>query len=142
MKIKLDQGAYMPVRAHESDAGMDIRTPVPITIAPATPTYGAGKAMVNTRVHVEIPQGYVGFIKSKSGLNVKWNITAEGVIDSGYTGSIVVKLYNLGATEYHFDAGDKIAQLVILPILAPELEQVDELEDTDRGSDGFGSSGR
>ena len=142
MKIKLDEGAYMPERAHEDDAGMDIRTPVPITIPPATVNYGAGKAIVNTGVHVEIPQGYVGFIKSKSGLNVKNNITAEGVVDSGFTGSIVVKLYNHGNTEYHFDKGDKITQLVILPIITPELELVDELSATDRGASGFGSTGK
>lgn len=142
MKVKLDPGAYMPERAHETDAGLDIRTPVPVTVAPATPNYGPGKAIINTGVHIEIPHGLVGFIKSKSGLNVRSNITAEGVVDCGYTGSIVIKLYNHGDTEYHFDAGDKIAQLVILPILTPELEQVDELDDTERGASGFGSTGR
>lgn len=141
MKVVLDKGAFMPVRAHEWDAGMDIRTPVPITVAPAT-VRGAGKAIVNTGVHVEIPQGYVGFIKSKSGLNVKNDITAEGVVDCGFTGSIVVKLYNHGDTEYHFSAGDKITQLVILPILNSELELVGELDDTERGASGFGSTGK
>lgn len=141
MKVVLDKGAFMPVRAHEWDAGMDIRTPVPITVAPAT-VRGAGKAIVNTGVHVEIPQGYVGFIKSKSGLNVRNDLTAEGVVDCGFTGSIVVKLYNHGDTEYHFSAGDKITQLVILPILNPELELVGELDDTERGASGFGSTGK
>ena len=142
MKVKLDPGACMPVRAHDDDAGLDIRTPVSITVGPATPVYGAGKAVVTTGVHVEIPKGYVGFIKSKSGLNVNNNITVDGVVDCGFTGSIVVKLYNHGYTEHHFDAGDKIAQLVILPILTPELEQVDELDDTERGASGFGSTGK
>lgn len=142
MKVMLDKGAYMPVRAHEWDAGLDIRTPIPITIAPATPYNGAGKAIIDTGVHVEIPKGYVGFIKSKSGLNVNNNITAEGVVDCGFTGSIVIKLYNHGSTEYHFSAGDKITQLVILPILNPELELVGELDDTERGASGFGSTGR
>ena len=91
---------------------------------------------------MEIPKGYVGFVKSKSGLNVKHGLTAEGVIDSGYTGSIVVKLYNHTSNDYAFEAGEKIAQLVLLPIITPELEQVDSLEETERGSNGFGSSGK
>ena len=98
--------------------------------------------VIDTGVHVQIPDGFVGFLKSKSGLNVRLDITGEGVIDAGYTGSICVKLYNHGAQFHVFEAGDKIIQLVILPIYTPLLEQVDDLEDTDRGSDGFGSTGR
>ena len=101
-----------------------------------------GFAIVDTGVHVEIPEGYVGFIKSKSGLNVKHGLTAEGVIDAHYTGSIRVKIYNHKGSGYLFEAGDKIAQLVILPCLLPELELVDSLEETDRGDNGFGSTGR
>lgn len=82
------------------------------------------------------------FLKSKSGLNVKRGITSEGVIDSGYTGSIVVKLYNNSDTDYTVGAGDKISQIVLLPIFTPELEQVETLEDTERGGKGFGSSGK
>lgn len=84
-------------------------------------------------------------LKSKSGLNVNNGIVSEGVIDSGYTGSIVVKLYNHGGYDYKVKAGDKISQLVILPILTPELEPVDSVEEfgkSERGSDGFGSTGR
>lgn len=88
-----------------------------------------------------IPYGCVGFLKSKSGLNVKNSLTGEGVIDSGYTGSIVVKLYNHGNEEKHFKAGEKIIQLVILPILKPKLRLVTSLEDTERGENGFGSTG-
>lgn len=85
----------------------------------------------------------MGFIKSKSGLNVRHGLTAEGVIDAGYTGSIVVKLYNHTAEDYIFEAGDKIAQLVILRLAdVDELETVDELEATERGDGGFGSTGR
>jgi dUTP pyrophosphatase len=81
-------------------------------------------------------------LKSKSGLNVNHGITSEGVIDVGYTGSIVVKLYNQSGDDYTVHAGDKITQLVILPILTPELELVDDLESTERGNGGFGSTGR
>jgi dUTP pyrophosphatase len=81
-------------------------------------------------------------LKSKSGLNVIHGITSEGVIDVGYTGSIKVKLYNHSGYDYKVEAGDKITQLVIMPIIIPELELVDELGDTDRGNNGFGSSGK
>ena len=136
VKVVLDDGAYMPERAHELDAGYDLRTPEDVTI------YGGLNATIDTGVHVQIPDGYVGFLKSKSGLNVKDNITGEGVIDAGYTGSIKVKLYNNGNFTKHFYKGDKIIQLVILPIYTPELERVDSLEKTDRGANGFGSTGR
>lgn len=136
MKIKLDAGAIMPTRAHETDAGLDI-------YARETKTVFAGKSETfDTGVHVELPKGTTGFLKSKSGLNVKHGITSEGVIDSGYTGSIAVKLYNHSDRPYVVGAGDKISQLVILPILTPELELVDELTETERGNGGFGSTGK
>lgn len=136
MKVMIDEGAYMPERAHKEDAGLDIRTPVDVFISPR------GSAVVDTGIHVQIPEGYVGMLKSKSGLNVKENLTGEGVIDCGYTGSIVVKLYNHGDEGRVIQRGDKITQLVILPILTPELEQVDSLEETERGDNGFGSTGK
>lgn len=81
-------------------------------------------------------------IKSKSGLNVKHGLTAEGVVDANYTGSIVVKLYNLSSEPYHFKKDDKITQIVVMPIPTTELIEVDELDETERGAGGFGSSGR
>ena len=147
MKIMLDKGAILPTRAHETDAGLDLYTPVDVKVPGCSSDVWdefaeVGSATIDTGVHMEIPKGYVGFVKSKSGLNVRYGLTAEGVIDCGYTGSIVVKLYNHTNNEYLFGAGEKIAQLVLLPIITPDLEQVDSLEDTDRGSNGFGSSGR
>lgn len=136
MKIKLDPGAFMPERAHSADAGYDLRSPVTGRI------YAGEAVVIDTGVHVQIPVGHVGMLKSKSGLNVKHDIVGEGVIDSGYTGSIRVKLYNHGAESYMIECGDKISQLVILPIITPELELVTELEETDRGNKGFGSTGR
>ena len=136
MKVMLDNGAYMPVRAHKDDAGLDLRSPDTFIVK-------AGKSLkIDSGVHVEIPAGYVGFLKAKSGLNVKYGITCTGVIDAGYTGSIVVKLYNNGSDDVLFERGDKITQLVILPIVCPDLVQVDSLEDTERGDAGFGSTGR
>ncbi len=153
MKIMLDKRAKMPTRAHAYDAGLDLYAPCACTVPPARTEMSlengffevdtvVGSVTIDTGVHVEIPEGYVGFIKSKSGLNVKHGLTADGVIDAHYTGSIKVKLYNHLNTPYYFSAGDKIAQLVILPCLLPELELVDSLEETDRGDKGFGSTGR
>lgn len=136
MKIMLDPGAIKPTRAHDADAGLDLYAPKDGYI------HGGGSCTFDTGVHVEIPKGYAGFLKSKSGLNCKHGLTSEGVIDAGYTGSIVVKLYNHSGMDYSVKAGDKISQLVILPILAPELELVDSLEETERGTDGFGSTGK
>lgn len=136
MKIVLDPGAYMPEYAHTQDAGADLKSPVCVTV-PA-----GGSAMIDTGVHVEIPAGCVGMLKSKSGLNVKHCIVSEGVIDTGYTGSIAVKLYNHGSVPYDVRRGDKITQLVIMPVCHVDFEQVDSLGETERGTGGFGSTGR
>lgn len=136
IKIKLDEGAKMPTRAHETDAGLDIYSREE-QIVPAKES-----AIFYTGVHIELPIGTVGMLKSKSGLNVKHGIVSEGVIDVGYTGSIVVKLYNHSGFDYRVLAGDKISQLVILPILTPTPYLVESLEETERGDNGFGSSGR
>lgn len=136
MKVKLDEGAFMPERAHEWDAGADLRTPHDIYVA------GEGYTVVNTGIHVEIPSGYVGMVKSKSGLMCKHGIVTDGTVDAGYTGSIRVCLYNRDVTSMSFKRGDKIAQLVIMPIITPEFEQVDEIEGSDSVAGGFGSTGR
>lgn len=136
MKIKLDAGAYMPERAHRTDAGADLRTPHDAEVP------RRGSVVIDTGVHIELPHNTVGMLKSKSGLNVKHGIISEGVIDVGYTGSIRVKLYNLSDEPYYLCAGDKISQLVVMPIITPKFELVDELEATERGNGGFGSTGR
>lgn len=140
LKIMLDPGAKMPTRAHPGDAGYDLYSPRSFVL-PIPSVVSDGTICIDTGVHVAIPAGYVGMIKSKSGLNVYNGITSEGVIDSGYTGSIRVKLYNRGMGAVQIEAGQKISQLVILPIITPELELVDSLEETERGSGGFGSTG-
>lgn len=136
MKITLDKGAKMPTRAHSTDAGLDLYA-MDTKIVPAKES-----AIFDTGVHVELPEGTAGLLKSKSGLNTKHGITSEGVIDVGYTGSIVAKLYNHSGKDYKVNAGDKITQLVIVPILTPELELVEALEETQRGNNGFGSTGK
>lgn len=136
MKIVLD-GAKMPTRAHSTDAGLDLYSKESKWVD------AKGSAVFDTGVHIELPPDTVGYIKGKSGLNVKHGIVVpDGTVDEGYTGSIMVKLYNLSNEDYFVRTGDKICQLVIHPILKPELEVVDSLEDTDRGNGGFGSSGR
>jgi len=137
MKIKLDKGAFEPVRAHATDAGLDLRTPIEFTIQPHD------SYVIDTGVHVEFPHGWYGELASKSGLNVKHSVVScGGILDEGYVGSIVVKLYNLGDEEYHFREGDKIVQMILKPYIAPNIVYVNELEDTKRGNKGFGSSGR
>ena len=137
MKIILDEGAKMPTRAHADDAGLDLYSREHRVIYPHS------SATFDTGVHVEIPQCYVGMIKSKSGLNVKYGLTSEGVLDCGYTGSIRVKLYKHSSEAYTVAAGDKISQLVIMPSIAPELELVKAFgAETERGDNGFGSTGR
>ena len=137
MNIVIENGATIPLRAHKTDAGMDLFCRKSKIVWPW------GHAVFDTGVHIELPAGYWGKIESKSGLNTKRNIVScGGTIDEGYTGSIKVKLYNLGWKPYRFKAGDKIAQLVITPYIAPELVWADDLAKTERGDKGFGSTGR
>jgi dUTP pyrophosphatase len=135
MKISLDADAKMPERAHETDAGLDLFANEAGWVAPGC------AAIFNTGVHIEIPRGHVGLLTSKSGL-MKKDITSRGTIDCGYTGSIKAVLFNHGSRGYHVNKGDKITQLVLLPMITPELELVDALEGTERGEAGFGSTGR
>lgn len=144
MKVKLDEGAKMPTKAYKTDGGFDIYSRED-KVVPAR-----GSAIFDTGVHIDLPKLQIcdqilltaGVLASKSGLNVKHNITSEGIIDIGYDGSIVVKLYNHGDTDYEVKKGDKISQLLIVPILPVELELVDKLNGGERGNNGFGSSGR
>lgn len=135
MKVKVEPGSYVPERAHEDDAGLDLRTPHEVFI-PA-----GSSAVIDTGVHMQIPVGMVGMLKSKSGLNVKYGITSEGVIDAGYTGAIIAKLYNHGGKSVKLDAGSKITQIVIMPMVKLPIELVEHLDDSERGDNGFGSSG-
>jgi dUTP pyrophosphatase len=135
----LDEGAFEPLQGHAADAGFDLRLP---GNGDVVYVFSGQSAIIDTGVHFEIPEGYVGFIKSKSGLNVKKGLQAEGVIDAGYTGSVVVKLYNHGDSDVRFTSGDKITQIVFLPIPFVNLNKVDTFAETERGDKGFGSTGR
>ena len=150
ISVKLDENAVMPQKAYKTDGGFDLFAPEDFTVPctynvpkrNGTTEPFIGSAVIDTGVHMAIPAGYVGMIKSKSGLNVKHGIIVDGVVDANYTGSIKVKLYNLSDEPYYFKKGDKITQIVILPIPYVELEQVTGLSETDRGEGGFGSTGR
>nr|DAO16252.1 MAG TPA: dUTPase [Caudoviricetes sp.] len=136
MNIMLDEKALMPTRGHATDAGLDLLSPID-TVVPAK-----GSITIDTGVHIELPPNTAGFLKSKSGLNVKYGITSEGVIDVGYTGSIAVKLYNHSNIDYAVSRGDKISQLVVMKINIPTLDVVKSFEKTERGDNGFGSTGK
>lgn len=139
IKVKLDPGATLPTRGYDTDAGWDLYAKEEFTV-PA-----GGSAVHDTGVHMAIPRGYCGLIVSKSGLNVKKGLTCTGLVDSHYTGSIVAKIYNSDQGRHHlFRAGEKITQIVVLPIPEVELELVSELEEAEggRGANGFGSTGK
>ena len=136
MRIKLDEGAFVPERAHEEDAGLDIKAVETKQISPGA------SAVFRTGVHIELPKGTCGLLVSKSGLNTKNSIVSTGLIDEGYTGEIMVKLYNHGWRPYTVERGDKISQLVVLPCLHPVVEIVSEISGGDRKDDGFGSTGK
>ncbi len=138
VKFSIGEHGYTPTKAHKEDAGFDIRSPLSCVL----PARGA--VTIDTKVHIAIPDGCCGLLVSKSGLNVKYGITSTGLIDSGYTGSIAVKLYNSSNEEYYIRRGDKITQLVILPHVNVKLKKTDKLtvEKGKRGENGFGSSGK
>lgn len=137
MEVFLEEGAFLPRRAHETDAGLDIFSRTEQVIK------AHGSAVFETGVHVKLPEGCCGLIVSKSGLNIKHDITSTGLIDEGYEGQIVVKLYNHGDSDYTVKAGDKITQMVVIPIRYEPVEEVSHLQvQSDRGSKGFGSTGR
>lgn len=136
MLVSLDEGAKLPERAHEADAGLDLFSRESVTIFPG------GSHTFDTGVHVDIPKGFAGLITSKSGLNVNHGLISDGTIDAGYSGSIRVKLYNIGERPYNVEVGDKISQLIIIPVILTELVKVDKFDGGDRGDNGFGSTGR
>ncbi len=137
LKIKkLNNKAVLPSYAHENDAGMDLFSVEDFILS-------SGERIVcQTGIAMAIPMGFVGLIWDKSGIAAKRGIkTLSGVIDSSYRGEIGVVLYNLSGEDYKISKGDKVAQMLIQKIESPEIEEVDNLEDTDRGDGGFGSTG-
>ena len=136
LKVELDEGAFLPERAYPTDAGADIRTPKRVVLPPHN------YVVIDTGVHVEVPKNCAVHIKSKSGLMVNDGIFTHGLVDYGYSGSIRVALFNFAHGYKIFEVGDKIAQIEVVSILTPEIEQVDKIEGGERAGRGFGSTGR
>lgn len=136
---KLDKELPTPRRAHPGDAGLDLYARYPAVLAPGE------RAAVATGVAVAIPPGSVGLVTPRSGLAARNGVgvvNSPGLIDAGYRGEIRVVLINHGRELFEIARGDRIAQLLVVPCSAPEVELVEQLDETERGPDGFGSSGR
>jgi dUTP diphosphatase len=137
---RLDGELPPPERAHPGDAGIDLRSTVDVVLGPGE------RAVVPTGLAIAIPEGYAGLVLPRSGLAARHGVSlvnAPGLIDSGYRGEIKVIAINLDAKDpFEVHRGDKIAQLVIAPVPAATWREADELPDSERGSAGFGSSGR
>ena len=135
---RIHPDAVLPAYAHPSDAGMDVRSVESLTIPPS------GRALVRTGLVMLLPPMYEAQVRPRSGLALKNGITVlntPGTIDSGYRGEVGVILVNLGSEEFKVSKGDKIAQLVIAPVTQPEIAEAFEVDETDRGEGGFGSTG-
>lgn len=135
MRIKLDEGAFAPVRAHETDAGLDI-------FAMHDGIVRAGQSTVfHTGVHVELPRRIMGDVRPKSGLMFDRDILTFGTVDEGYDGEVMVKMFNLGHEDFNVRRGDKITQLATVRVVYEPVEIVEDIKGGERGSAGFGSTG-
>lgn len=143
MKVRLkilDKSLIYPEYAHDGDAGLDLRSTIDTVLKPFE------RKLVPTGVKIEIPRGYAGFVQPRSGLAIKNGISlvnTPGLIDSNYRGEIKAILINLDSEEnFIIKKGDRICQLVIIKVENAELIFTEELENTERGENGFGSSGK
>ncbi len=136
---KLDPTVELPRYAYAGDAGLDLRANATLDIAPFE------RALIPTGLAIAIPEGYAGFVQPRSGRALKEGLSmanTPGLIDAHYRGELKVIAVNLDAhTPIHIERGERIAQLVIQPVPVVDLVEVDALDETDRGSGGFGSSG-
>ena len=137
---RLDPAAVLPRRAHPGDAGYDLCALEPVVLAPGE------RAMVRTGIAVELPNGHAGWVVPRSGLAARHGISivnAPGLVDAGYRGEVKVLLLNTDRREpVEIAAGERIAQLVVAAVAAPEVVEADELSASARAEGGFGSTGR
>ena len=135
----LDEGAAHPRQAYRDDAGMDLALKHPAIIP-------AGQhRLCHTGVHIAIPKGHVGMVFVRSSTGIKKHLVLSngtGIIDAGYRGEIMLSLHNTGHRSQHIPAGDYIAQLVVTPIARNNIAEVPHLDNTQRGTNGIGSSGQ
>lgn len=134
--LRLDSRATLPTRAHVHDAGLDLYL---LEDSEILPLQGA---ILRTGIAMAVPERHVGLVRDRSSMAKRGLKTAGGVIDSGYRGEIQIVLRNLTQESVHLKSGERIAQLLILPIVTPAVLEVKELDSTSRGEGGFGSTGR
>ena len=136
---RLDPTVELPAYAYEGDAGLDLRANEDVTLAPHE------RRLVSTGIAIAIPDGYAGFVQTRSGMALKRGLSmanTPGLVDAHYRGELKVVAVNLDDSEpIHIERGERIAQLVIQKVPVVELEEVDELDETDRGASGLGSTG-
>ncbi|WP_394286696.1 dUTP diphosphatase [Corynebacterium kefirresidentii] len=135
----LDKDAHQPRFAYEGDAGMDLALSHDLTVPVG------GHRIGDTGVHVAIPEGHVGMLFVRSSTGIKRNLVLSngtGIVDSGYRGQVKLSLHNTGDTKQHIPAGAYIAQLVVVPIATNNIAEVRVLDNTERGTNGIGSSGK
>ncbi len=136
---RLDPTVELPSYAYEGDAGLDLRSNEDVTLAPFE------RKLVGTGLAIAIPEGFAGFVQPRSGLALREGLSmanTPGLIDAHYRGELKVCAINLDPSKsIHIERGERIAQLVIKKVPAVSLQEVDELDETDRGVGGFGSSG-
>jgi dUTP pyrophosphatase len=136
--VRLDRGLPAPSSAHIGDAAIDLHSRVDVLLVPGQ------RAAIPTGIAVAIPEGHAGFVLPRSGHAQRLGVgvvNGPGLIDSGYRGEISVLLINHGDEEVEFGRGDRIAQLAVVPVPEVSWTEVDSLDETDRGSGGFGSTG-
>jgi len=135
---RLHDGATLPTRAYDGDAGLDLSACERVELGPGE------RAVVRTGLTVAIPDGHAGFVQPRSGLAARHGIAvlnSPGLVDAGYRGELRVVLLNTDRSErFVVEPGMRIAQLVVVPVALPQAREVDELPDSDRGEKGFGSS--
>ena len=135
---RIDPSASLPSYAHPGDAGMDIRSMEELTIEPGA------RSLVHTGLVMILPQGYEAQVRPRSGLALKNGVTVlntPGTIDAGYRGEVGVILANFGSEPFRVEKGSKIAQIVVAPCTRAEIEETVEVDATERGEGGFGSTG-
>lgn len=135
---RIHPDAVLPSYAHEGDAGMDVRSVEDAEIAPGS------RALVHTGLVMILPRGYEAQVRPRSGLALKHGVTVlntPGTIDEGYRGEVGVILANFGDAPFAVKRGDRIAQIVVAPVTRAEIVETDEVDGTERGGGGFGSTG-
>ncbi len=132
----MNKDAVLPTRAHPDDAGLDLYNLEDFLLEP-----GQGKA-VKTGIALAVPQGHVGLVADRSSLGKRGLKTAGGVIDAGYRGEIHIVLWNISGEVFELKRGERLAQLLLIPISTPAVQEVTSLDETARGAKGFGSSGK